>query len=234
MPVKIRLQRHGKKGKPFYWLVAADSRAKRDGKYLEKIGTYDPNTNPANVKIDFDIAIQWLEKGAQPTNTARALLSYRGVLLKHHLNKGVKKGAFSEQDAEKKFLKWLDEKKKKNESKVNKIEKSLSDKKAEVLEAEKLAKEKKAEANKLAEEKALKEVEAAAKKPAEEKPVAKEEATEEKPAEEKPEAKEEATEEKPAEEKPEAKEEATEEKSAEGQVEIKDNSSKEESENSKD
>ena len=219
MPVKIRLQRHGKKGKPFYWLVAADSRAKRDGKYLEKIGTYDPNTNPANVKIDFDIAIQWLEKGAQPTNTARALLSYRGVLLKHHLNKGVKKGAFSEQDAEKKFLKWLDEKEKKNESKVNKIEKSLSDKKAQALEVEKLAKEKKAEAIKLAEEKALKEVEAAA----EEKPEAKEEATEEKPAEEKPEAKEEATEEKPAEEKP-----------AEGQVEIKDNSSKEESENSKD
>ena len=182
MPVKIRLQRHGKKGKPFYWLVAADSRAKRDGKYLEKIGTYDPNTNPANVKIDFDIAIQWLEKGAQPTNTARALLSYRGVLLKHHLNKGVKKGAFSEQDAEKKFLKWLDEKEKKNESKVNKIEKSLSDKKAQALEVEKLAKEKKAEAIKLAEEKALKEVEAAA----EEKPEAKEEATEEKLAEEKP------------------------------------------------
>ena len=207
MPVKIRLQRHGKKGKPFYWLVAADSRAKRDGKYLEKIGTYDPNRNTANVKIDLDIAIQWLEKGAQPTNTARALLSYRGVLLKHHLNKGVKKGAFSEQDAEKKFLKWLDEKEKKIESKVNKIKKSLSDKKAQALEVEKLAKEKKAEAIKLAEEKALKEVEAAAEKPAEEKT---------------------------AEEKTEAKEEATEEKPAEGQVEIKDNSSKEESENSKD
>ena len=234
MPVKIRLQRHGKKGKPFYWLVAADSRAKRDGKYLEKIGTYDPNTNPANVKIDLDIAIQWLEKGAQPTNTARALLSYRGVLLKHHLNKGVKKGAFSEQDAEKKFLKWLDEKEKKIETKVNKIKKSLSDKKAQALEVEKLAKEKKAEAIKLAEEKALKEVEAAAEKPVEDKPEAKEEATGEKPAEDKPETKEEATGEKPAEDKPEAKEEAPEEKPAEGQVEIKDNSSKEESENSKD
>ena len=135
------------------------------------------------------------------------MLSHRGVLLKHHLNKGVKKGAFSEQDAEKKFLKWLDEKEKKIESKVNKIKKSLSDKKAQALEVEKLAKEKKAEAIKLAEEKALKEVEAAAEKPAEEKIEAKEEATEEKPAEE---------------------------KSAEGQVEIKDNSSKEESENSKD
>ncbi len=184
MPVKIRLQRHGKKGNPFYWVVIADSRAKRDGKYLEKIGTYDPNTNPANVKIDLDKAIQWLEKGAQPTDTARALLSYRGVLLKHHLNKGVKKGALSEEEADKKFLKWLDEKEKKIESKVNKIKKSLSVKKAEALEAEKVAKEKKAEAIKLAKEKAIMEVEASEEKPAEEKPEAKEEASEEKPAEE--------------------------------------------------
>ena len=206
MPVKIRLQRHGKKGKPFYWLVAADSRAKRDGKYLEKLGTYDPNTNPADVKIDLNRAIIWLEKGAQPTNTARALLSYRGVMLKHHLNKGVKKGAFSEEEAEKKFFKWLDEKEKKIESKVNKIQKSLSDKKDQALEAEKLAREKRAEAIKLAKEKELKELE----------------------------AKEEASEEKPAEEKPEAKEEAPEEKPAEEQVEIEDDSSKKESENSKD
>ena len=221
MPVKIRLQRHGKKGKPFYWLVAADSRAKRDGKYLEKLGTYDPNTNPADVKIDLNKAIIWLEKGAQPTNTARALLSYRGVMLKHHLNKGVKKGAFSEEEAEKKFFKWLDEKEKKIESKVNKIQKSLSDKKDQALEAEKLAREKRAEAIKLAKEKELKELE--------EKTEAKEEAAEEKPAEEKTEAKEEATEEKPAEEKTEAKEEAAEE-----QVKNEEDSSKKESENSKD
>ncbi|MDG2147117.1 MAG: 30S ribosomal protein S16, partial [Flavobacteriaceae bacterium] len=188
MPVKIRLQRHGKKGKPFYWLVAADSRAKRDGKYLEKLGTYDPNTNPADVKIDLNRAIVWLEKGAQPTNTARALLSYRGVMLKHHLNKGVKKGAFSEEEAEKKFFKWIDEKEKKIESKVNKIQKSLSDKKDQALEAEKLAREKRAEAIKLAKEKELKELEAK-EEAAEEKPEAKEEA-----AEEKPEAKEEAAE----------------------------------------
>ena len=88
MPVKIRLQRHGKKGKPFYWIVAADSRSKRDGRYLEKIGTYNPNTNPANVEINQESAINWLEKGAQPTDTARTLLSYKGILLKHHLNKG--------------------------------------------------------------------------------------------------------------------------------------------------
>ena len=174
MPVKIRLQRHDKKGKPFYWLVAADSRAKRDGKYLEKLGTYDPNTNPADVKIDLNKSIVWLEKGAQPTNTARALLSYRGVLLKHHLNKGIKKGALTEEEAEKRFLKWLDEKEKKIENKVNKIKKSLSDKKDQALEAEKITREKRAEAVRIAKEKELKELEA------------KEEAAEEKPAEEKP------------------------------------------------
>jgi len=170
MPVKIRLQRHGKKGKPFYWVVAADSRAKRDGRYLEKIGTYDPNINPADVKIDLDKAIIWLEKGAQPTDTARALLSYRGALLKHHLNKGVKKGALTEEEAEKKFDKWLDEKEKKIQNKVEKVKKSLSDKKAEAFEAEKLARDKKAEAIKLAEEKALKELETKEEPAAEEKP----------------------------------------------------------------
>ena len=103
MPVKLRLQRHGKKGKPFYWLVAADSRSKRDGRYLEKIGTYNPNTNPAAVNIDNDRALNWLEKGAQPTDTARTLLSYRGIMYKHHLNGGVRKGAFTQEDADKKF-----------------------------------------------------------------------------------------------------------------------------------
>ena len=82
MAVKIRLQRHGKKGTPFYWIVAADARSKRDGKYLEKIGTYDPNTSPATIDLNFDSAISWLGKGAQPTNTAKAILSYSGVLLK--------------------------------------------------------------------------------------------------------------------------------------------------------
>ncbi len=188
MPVKIRLQRHGKKGKPFYWVVAADSRAKRDGRYLEKIGTYDPNTNPADVKIDLDKAIIWLEKGAQPTDTARALLSYRGALLKHHLNKGVKKGALTEEEAEKKFDKWLDEKEKKIQNKVEKVKKSLSDKKAEAFEAEKLARDKKAEAIKLAEEKALKELETKEEPAAEEKPAEEQTETKEEPAaEEKPE-----------------------------------------------
>ena len=104
MPVKIRLQRHGKKGKPFYWLVAADSRAKRDGRYLEKLGTYNPNSNPARVEINTDNAVSWLEKGAQPTDTARTLLSYKGVMLKYHLNGGVRKGALTQEEADKKLI----------------------------------------------------------------------------------------------------------------------------------
>ena len=90
MPVRIRLQRHGRKGRPFYWIVAADSRSRRDGRYLEKLGTYDPNVNPAIVNIKVNEAVKWLENGAQPSDTARTLLSYKGVMLRHHLNKGVK------------------------------------------------------------------------------------------------------------------------------------------------
>ena len=89
MAVKIRLQRHGKKGKPFYWIVAADARSKRDGKYLEKIGTYDPNQKPASIDLDFDSALSWLAKGAQPTSTAKAILSYTGVLLLSDLNSKI-------------------------------------------------------------------------------------------------------------------------------------------------
>merc|ERR1712127_374368 len=112
MPVKIRLQRHGKKGKPFYWIVAADSRSKRDGKYLEKLGTYNPNVNPAEINLDIDGTVQWLHNGAQPTDTARAILSYKGVMLKKHLAGGVKKGAFTEEQAEEKFNAWLEGKSK--------------------------------------------------------------------------------------------------------------------------
>ena len=110
MPVKIRLQRHGKKGKPFYWVVAADARAKRDGRYLEKIGTYNPNTNPATVDINEESAVNWLEKGAQPTDTARTIMSYKGIMLKHHLNGGVRKGALTQEEADKKLAVWLKEK----------------------------------------------------------------------------------------------------------------------------
>ena len=119
MPVKLRLQRHGKKGKPFYWLVAADSRSKRDGRYLEKIGTYNPNTNPATINIDIHRAVSWLEKGAQPTDTAKTLLSYKGALLKHHLNGGIRKGALTQEEADKKLEAWLKEKEGKITKKID-------------------------------------------------------------------------------------------------------------------
>ncbi len=156
MPVKIRLQRHGKKGKPFYWVVAADARAKRDGRYLEKLGTYNPNTNPATVDINVDNAVKWLDNGAQPTDTARTLLSYRGVLLKHHLNGGVKKGALTQEDADKKFEAWLEEKQSKIQAKVDGLTKEEADARAAALAAEKAVNDKR-----LADAKALEEEAAA-------------------------------------------------------------------------
>ncbi|CAI8289647.1 MAG: 30S ribosomal protein S16 [uncultured Bacteroidota bacterium] len=137
MPVKIRLQRHGKKGKPFYWIVAADARSKRDGRYLEKLGTYNPNTNPATVEVKLDNAVNWLEKGAQPTDTARTLLSYRGVMLKHHLNGGIRKGALSQEEADKKFAAWLEEKEAKIQAKKEGLSQSESELKAKRLADEK-------------------------------------------------------------------------------------------------
>ena len=110
MAVKIRLQRRGRKGYPFYHIVAADSRAPRDGKFIEKIGTYNPNVDPVAVEINMDRAVYWLTVGAQPTDTAKNLLSSKGVLLKKHLLGGVTKGAFSEEVAEQKFTKWMSEK----------------------------------------------------------------------------------------------------------------------------
>ncbi len=198
MSVKIRLQRHGKKGKPFYWIVAADARSKRDGKYLEKLGTYNPNTNPATIDLDIDGSVKWLQNGAQPTDTARALLSYKGVLLKHHLAGGVRKGAFSEEEAEKKFQAWLDEKAGLVSAKVDGLSKADADAKAAALNAEKEVNEKRkaavleAEAALKAEQVAV-EAEVAAEKA---KAEATEEVVEETPAEE---ATEEASEEKAAE-----------------------------------
>ena len=110
MPTKIRLQRRGKKGQPFYHIVIADGRAPRDGKFIEKIGTYNPLTRPADIDIDFSKAIDWLSKGAEPTDTVKAILSYKGVLYKSHLIKGIQKGAMTEEQAEIKFQAWLQEK----------------------------------------------------------------------------------------------------------------------------
>lgn len=141
MPVKIRLQRHGKKGKPYYWIVAADARAKRDGKYLEKLGAYNPNTNPATIDLNIDKSVEWLQNGAQPTDTARAILSYKGALLKNHLAGGVKKGALTEEQAEKKFNAWLEEKATKVQAKADGLSKADAEAKALALEAEKAVNE---------------------------------------------------------------------------------------------
>ncbi len=137
MSVKIRLQRHGKKGKPFYWIVAADARAKRDGRFLEKLGTYNPNVNPASIDLDVDGAVQWLQNGAQPTDTARAILSYKGALLKNHLAGGVRKGAITEEQAEEKFQAWLSEKDGSVTAKKDAVAKAEAAAKAKALEAEK-------------------------------------------------------------------------------------------------
>jgi small subunit ribosomal protein S16 len=163
MPVKIRLQRHGKKGKPFYWVVAADARAKRDGRYLEKIGTYNPNTNPATVNLDVDAAVKWLENGAQPTDTARALLSYRGALLKHHLQGGVRKGALTQEDADVKFEAWLEQKDVLIQAKVDGLSKEDAKAKANAFAAEKAVNEKRvSDAKALVDEAAAEEAAAAA------------------------------------------------------------------------
>lgn len=139
MSVKIRLQRHGKKGKPFYWVVAADARSKRDGKFLEKIGTYNPNTNPATIELNLESAVQWLHNGAQPTDTAKAILSYKGALLKHHLDGGVRKGALTQEQADTKLAAWLDEKANKVDAKKAGLSKVEEAAKAKALKAEKEA-----------------------------------------------------------------------------------------------
>ncbi|WP_188462281.1 30S ribosomal protein S16 [Bizionia arctica] len=147
MAVKIRLQRHGKKGKPYYWIVAADARSKRDGKYLEKLGAYNPNTNPATIILDVDGAVKWLQNGAQPTDTAKAILSYKGAMLKNHLAGGVRKGALTEEQAEAKFTAWLDEKAGKVGAKTDGLAKADAEAKAKAFEAEKVANEARIAAN---------------------------------------------------------------------------------------
>ena len=159
MAVKIRLARHGKKGAPFYHIVAADSRAPRDGKFIEKLGTYNPNTNPATIDLKFDRALDWLQKGAQPTDTCRAILSYKGVLYKKHLLGGVAKGAFSESDAEAKFNKWMAEKENKIAAKVNRLATEANNAQKAAMAAETKVKEDRAAA--IAEKKAAAEAAAA-------------------------------------------------------------------------
>ncbi|WP_262246482.1 30S ribosomal protein S16 [Parapedobacter soli] len=141
MAVKIRLQRHGKKGKPFYHLVVADSRSPRDGKFIERIGSYNPNTNPATIDLNFDRALDWLAKGAQPTDTTRAILSYKGVLYKKHLLGGVKKGAFDEAAADAKFDEWLKAKEAKIQGKAQNVAQTKEEAKKAALAVEAKRKE---------------------------------------------------------------------------------------------
>ena len=136
MATRIRLQRHGKKGKAFFHLVAADSRAKRDGRFIEKLGTYNPVANPAVIDINFDNTLAWVQKGAEMSETARAILSYKGVLHKNHLLKGVAKGALTLEQAEAKFTQWLQEKDGKIEGKKDSLSKSASKEKANRMKAE--------------------------------------------------------------------------------------------------
>ena len=141
MATKIRLQRFGKKGKPFYHVVVADARAPRDGKFIERIGSYNPNTNPATIDINFDKALDWVNKGAQPTDTCRAILSYKGVMYKKHLEGGVKKGALTAEQADTKFSEWLESKEGKIAGKKDTLTKSKDEVKKAALAAEAKKKE---------------------------------------------------------------------------------------------
>lgn len=146
MATKIRLARHGKKGYPVYHIVVADARSPRDGKFIEKLGTYNPNTNPATVELNIESAVKWIGTGAQPTDTARALLSYKGVMYKHHLNGGIKKGALTQEQADAKFEKWVAEKDAKIEAKRTALKGTASKTAKERFAAETKVKEERAAA----------------------------------------------------------------------------------------
>jgi len=146
MPVKIRLAKRGRKKLAFYHIVVTDSRAPRDGKSIERIGSYNPLTNPATIELNFDSALEWLQKGAQPTDTCRSILSGQGVLYKKHLLEGVKKGAFNEEEAESRFQRWISDKQSKEKMQVDKLAKGKADEAKKRLEAETKIREAKAEA----------------------------------------------------------------------------------------
>ena len=146
MAVKIRLARKGRKKLAYYHIVVADSRSPRDGRYIEKIGSYNPVTDPATIELDFNKALDWLQKGAQPTDTCRAILSYKGIMLKKHLLEGVKKGAFDETEADRRFNEWMKQQEEKIESKKSRIEKVADDTKMKRVDAERTVNETRAAA----------------------------------------------------------------------------------------
>jgi len=145
MAVKIRLARKGRKKLAYYHIVVADSRSPRDGRYIERIGTYNPVTDPATIELDFNKALGWLQNGAQPTDTCRAILSYRGVLLRKHLLEGVKKGAFDEAEADRRFNEWMKQQEEKIDSKKSRLEKAADDTRMKRVEAERKVNETRAE-----------------------------------------------------------------------------------------
>ena len=208
MATRLRLQRHGKKGKPFYHVVAADGRAPRDGRFIEKVGTYNPNTNPATIEVKHDRALHWLQVGAEMSDTVRALMKYKGVVYHNHLLNGVTKGAFTEEEAQKRFEKWMADKNAKVQSKVDALASASDKEKATRLKAEQEVNAAREAAHQAAENAAA-EAEAAAAAEAAAEVAA--EAGEEVPAEEAP-AAEAPAEEAPAEEAP-AAEAAEEEES---------------------
>ena len=146
MAVRMRLQRFGKKGLPFYHIVVADGRAPRDGRFIEKIGTYNPIADPAQVVLSMDKALQWLQNGAQPSDTVRSLLSREGVMMKHHLLKGVTKGALTLEQAEAKFDAWMAEKQNKLRSKLSEKDQKARDLKKSLVAAEVKKNEERAQA----------------------------------------------------------------------------------------
>ena len=145
MSVKIRLARKGRKKQAYYHVVVADSRSPRDGRFIEKIGVYNPITDPATIDINFEKALGWLQNGAQPTDTCRAILKYKGVMMKKHLMEGVRKGAFDEAEADRRFNEWLKGKEEKIELKKSGLEKKGEELRKKKLEAEKAIKEARAE-----------------------------------------------------------------------------------------
>jgi small subunit ribosomal protein S16 len=141
MATKIRLQRHGRKKRAFFHIVVADSRAPRDGRFIEKLGTYNPITNPATIDLNLDLAVKWLLNGAQPTDTAAAILGYKGAKYKKHLQVGVIKGSITQEEADKKFAAWMDEKTNKVETKKSTLADAASKAKSDALKAEAKKKE---------------------------------------------------------------------------------------------
>jgi small subunit ribosomal protein S16 len=195
MATRIRLSRHGRKKQAFYHIVVADTRSPRNGRFIEKLGTYNPNTNPAKIDINFDGAVDWLLKGAQPSDTARAILSYKGVMMKKHLMAGVAKGAFNKEEAEKRFAAWMENKESQVADKKSVLEKAAIAATKAALDAEKAKSDERAAALVLKNSPIL-EDEVATKETAEEAP-AMDEFVEEVKAEETP-----VTEETPAAEEP--------------------------------